>query len=78
MRNSRLLLAREKPMPQESGIERPLCNDRHDQSGTKPAAWDGVDYCEVKLGGFRVPTQDMSGVLGSVRNDAMTAWAHGE
>ena len=26
----------------------------------------------VKVGGFKVPTQDVSGVLGSVRNDVMT------
>ena len=32
----------------------------------------------VKVGGFKVPTQDVSGVLGSVRNDVMTAWAHGD
>jgi len=32
----------------------------------------------VKVGGFRVPTQDVSGVLGSVRNDAMTVWAQGD
>jgi hypothetical protein len=32
----------------------------------------------VKTGGFKVPTQDVSGVLGSVRNDVMTVWAHGD
>jgi hypothetical protein len=26
----------------------------------------------VKVGGFNVPTQDVSGVLGSARNDVMT------
>jgi hypothetical protein len=32
----------------------------------------------VKVGGFKVPTQDVSGVLGSVRNDVLTVWAHGD
>jgi hypothetical protein len=41
--------------------------------GATPSGWK-----EVKGGGFRVPTQDVSGVLGSVRNDATTFWAHGE
>ena len=33
---------------------------------------------EVKLGGFSAPTQDVSGALGSARNDTMTVWAHGD
>jgi hypothetical protein len=32
----------------------------------------------VKLGGFKVPTQKVSGVLGSARNDVTTVWAHGD
>jgi hypothetical protein len=32
----------------------------------------------VKVGGFRVPTQDVSGLFGSLRNDAMTVCAHGD
>ena len=31
-----------------------------------------------KVGGFRVPTQDVSGALGSARNDTMTVCAHGD
>ena len=32
----------------------------------------------VKLGGFKVPTHEVSGVPGSARNDVMTVWAHGD
>ncbi len=32
----------------------------------------------VKVGGFRVPMQDVSGVTGSARNEAMTVWVHGD
>ena len=32
----------------------------------------------VKLGGFKVPTQPVSGLLGSARNDVTTVWAHGD
>jgi len=32
----------------------------------------------VKVGGFRVPMQDVSGVAGSARNEAMTVWVHGD
>jgi hypothetical protein len=48
-------------------------------SGPNPAKrMNASRYLPVKVGGFRVPTQDVSGVLGSVRNDAMTVCAHGE
>src|SRR5262245_61108971 len=33
---------------------------------------------EVKLGGFSAPTQDVSGVAGSARNDRITVCAQGE
>jgi hypothetical protein len=32
----------------------------------------------VKLGGFNAPTQDVSGVPGSARNETITAWAQGD
>jgi hypothetical protein len=32
---------------------------------------------ETNGGGLSLPTQDVSGVPGSVRNEAMTIWAHG-
>jgi hypothetical protein len=41
--------------------------------GGTPSGWDGV-----KGGGIRGPTHDVSGLLGLVRNDARTVWAHGE
>ena len=33
---------------------------------------------EAKLGGFSSPTQDVSGAVGSARNDTTTAWAQGD
>jgi hypothetical protein len=39
MRNSRLLLARERQMPQESGIERPLRNERSTHEVSR-LGWD--------------------------------------
>ena len=33
---------------------------------------------EVKLGGFRAPTQDVSGASGAARNETTTAWAQGD
>jgi hypothetical protein len=38
----------------------------------------GLGQKAVKVGGFKVPTQDVSGVPGSVRNDTMTVCAHGD
>jgi hypothetical protein len=32
----------------------------------------------AKADGFKVPTQEVSGVLGSARNDVTTVWAHGD
>ena len=49
------------------------CSSLHLKSDFPPLGQKGV-----KVGGFNVPTQDVSGVLGSVRNDVMTVWAHGD
>ena len=40
--------------------------------------WFQGDAGEVKLSGVRAPTHDVSGAVGSDRNETMTAWAQGD
>jgi hypothetical protein len=44
----------------------------------RQASADAYLRAETNGGGLSLPTQDVSGVPGSVRNEAMTIWAHGE
>ena len=65
----------------------PIPTELMRRNETPLCATSGLQHCgaaahcearEVKLGGFNVPTQDVSGACGSARNETTTAWAQGD